>query len=293
VLPSIKYFADRLKRLPTQLDPLPAQASLPLPHLMLGLDEAWGLHEYVRGNVERKGRHKAVAERNQRRLRTLVFISMVEAFERFIKELAAVCVDALASKVVDDRLKTLSIDARSLAAHFEAGSLGRALTEGSTWLETDQINGRFRKLLAEPREEGKFYLFPRKKEPDVWRGDTLDLVFQLRHAVVHNAGVVTAFDAQKLAALIAASVPAGGRLTLERGDLWYLVSVLRDTGGWANERVADEVAKVMTTIHQSAPTSFDAAAVATELAAKFGRRITISGVTRPLAPNVESLPTGG
>jgi hypothetical protein len=56
-----------------------------------------------------------------------VFISMVEAFERFIKELAAVCVDALASRVVDDRLKTLSIDPRSLAAHFEVAiSTGRA-----------------------------------------------------------------------------------------------------------------------------------------------------------------------
>jgi hypothetical protein len=102
VIPPVKYFAERLKRLPTQLDALPSQASSPLSHLMLGLDEAWGLHEYVRGNVERKGRHKAVAERNQKRLRTLVFISLVEAFERFIKEIAAVCVDALASRVVDD-----------------------------------------------------------------------------------------------------------------------------------------------------------------------------------------------
>jgi hypothetical protein len=281
VIPPVKYFAERLKRLPTQLDALPSQASSPLSHLMLGLDEAWGLHEYVRGNVERKGRHKAVAERNQKRLRTLVFISLVEAFERFIKEIAAVCVDALASRVVDDRLKTLSIDPRSLAAHFGAGSLGRALTEGSTWLETDQINTRFRKLLAEPREDGKFFLFPTtKKDPDVWRGDTLDLVFQLRHAVVHNAGVVTAFDAQKLAALIGAAVPPGGRLTLARGDLWYLVSVLRDTGKWANERVADEGAKVLTTIHQDAPTSFDAGTVAADLATKFGRSITIDGVTK-------------
>ncbi len=283
MIPPVKYFAGLLKNLPSRLVSLPAQASSPLSHLRLGLDEAWGLHEYVRWNVERKGRHKAVAERNQHRLRTLVFISMVEAFERFIKELAAVCVDALASRVVDDRLKALSIDPRSLAAHFGAGSLGRALTEGATWLEVDQTNTRFKKLLAEPREDGRFILFPiGKRDPDVWRGEALDLVFQLRHAVVHNAGVVTAFDAQKLAALIgAAAAPAGGRLTLERGDLWYLLSVLRDTGEWANERVAEEMQKVLTTIHKDAPASFDAGVVAADLAAKFGRSITIDGVKKP------------
>ena len=87
MIPSAAYLAGLLKRLPTRLAALPPEAGSPIGHLMLGLDEAWGLHEYVRGNVERKGRHRAVATRNQQRLRTLVFIAMVETFERFIKEL--------------------------------------------------------------------------------------------------------------------------------------------------------------------------------------------------------------
>lgn len=164
MLPAIPYLATLLRKLPASLEAFPTEADSPIAHANLGLEEAWGLHEYVRANVERKGRHKAVAARNLQRLRSLVFISMVETFERFAKESAGLCVDAVASRVADDRLKALSIDARSLAAHFQAGSLGRALTEGSTWLDTDQINTRFKKVLALPHEDGKFVLVEHSAE---------------------------------------------------------------------------------------------------------------------------------
>lgn len=280
MLPDVEYFAARIKSLPGRLGPLPSAASRPIAHFELGLSDAWALNEYVRRNVERKGRHRRAAEVNQQRLRTLIFIAMVETFERFVKEVAALCVDSLASYVTDDRFRELRVDSRSLAAHFSAGTLGRALTEGATWLDTDEINKRMRRLLADRRVAGAFELFP-AQGGDAWRGETLDVLFQLRHGVVHNAGVITSFDATKLSALTGVPSRGAGQFVLERGDLWYVRRFLGDLARWVNDAVGGRLAAVLTAIHHDAPAAFDAAQKATELVEKLDRQTTIDGVTRP------------
>ena len=58
-------------------------------------------------------------------LRRLVLANLIETFERFIKELAAVCIDQLASFVTDDRYNTFTAKGNEIIAHFEAGSIGK------------------------------------------------------------------------------------------------------------------------------------------------------------------------
>jgi hypothetical protein len=85
-------------------------------------------------------------DRHLRRLYGMALVSLVESFERFLKEVAAECVDCLAPFVVDDRFNVFAIQGSGLASHFGTGTLGKSLCESSTWLDCEEISKRFRKL---------------------------------------------------------------------------------------------------------------------------------------------------
>ena len=74
----------------------------------------------------------------------MALVILVEAFERFLKEVAAECVDCLANFIVDDRFNAFKIQGSGLASHFGSGTLGKSLCESSTWLDCEEINDRFR-----------------------------------------------------------------------------------------------------------------------------------------------------
>jgi len=87
----------------------------------------------------------------------MALVNLVQTFERFLKEIAAECVDCLANFIVDDRFNAFKIQGSGLASHFGSGTLGKSLCESSTWLDCEEVNDRFRKLLADspPPERGR------------------------------------------------------------------------------------------------------------------------------------------
>ncbi len=196
-----------------------------------------------------------------------------------MKELAAVCVDELARVVSDDRFADFDVKTRVIVAHFDEGTLGRALAEGSTWFDTkEHVGKRFKKLLAWETEPD-FQFFPQDNDAtDGWRRGTLEIIWQLRHSIVHNVGVVTKSDALKLRLLTGKSVAAPKRLRLGHGDVAYAKSFLDDMAWWSNQRVATRLSTVMTKVHEGDAQLFDAAAKAASLATIFGVPVTIDGV---------------
>ena len=132
------------------VEALPEAAESPLSHYKRSVAEAWNLRDYAHRKIKGTRFYKKVANAHLSALDRMILVHLIEAFERFLKETAAVCVDHLAEYVLDDRFDEFPIKGSLLAAHFEARSLGKALCESSTWLDCDAINKRFRKLLADP-----------------------------------------------------------------------------------------------------------------------------------------------
>jgi hypothetical protein len=180
----------------------------------------------------------------------------VEAFEWFLKEMAAECVECVADVVADDRLDVFQIKGGSLAYHFRSGSLGMSLCESSTWLNVQEVNRRFKDLLADPFKEGQFWIFPNKSQQPAdqrWRTESLRVAFQLRNTAVHNVGVITHSDAIKLRFLSRETVQAPRLLTLTRQDLTYLKRFLDETARECNNRVGERLADLLTLIQNETP----------------------------------------
>ena len=88
-----------------------------------------GLIKYVDDHIPAAKVYRAAYDRHMELQRRMVLVSLVEGFERFLKELAIVCVDHLASYAYDDRYKEFSASGNDLAMHFEAASIGKAMCE--------------------------------------------------------------------------------------------------------------------------------------------------------------------
>jgi hypothetical protein len=210
----------------------------------------------------------------------MALVNLVEAFERFLKEMAAECVECLADVVGDDRLDVFQIKGGSLAYHFRAGSLGASLCESSTWLNVQEVSKRFKDLLANPFEDGNFWLFPRKGQQPTdqqWRYEPLSILFQLRHAAVHNVGIITHSDATKLKLLSREPVQAARLLTPTRQDLTYTKRFLDETARECNERVGRRLAQLLTHIDSETPGAIAAVPSANRIAAAFQLAIQVAG----------------
>jgi hypothetical protein len=210
----------------------------------------------------------------------MALVSLVEAFERFIKEVAAECVECLADLVADDRLDVFQIKGGSLAYHFRDGTLGKSLCETSTWLNVQEISRRFKDLLADPFSEGTFWLFPNKgQQPEDrrWRSEPLGIAFQLRHTAVHNVGVITHSDASKLRLLSREAVQAPRLLMPTVQDLAYLKRFLSETAADCNERVGKRLAELLTLIHTESPGVLVPADVANRISTAFQTVLSVGG----------------
>lgn len=246
-----------IARIPEHVGDLPPESASPIEHHRRGANDAWNLLGYFERTAKRAKVYEAPYERHVVRLRSLVLLALVEAFERFLKEVAAACIDELGAIVLDDRLSTLALHPQAIAAHFDEDTVGKALCEGSTWLDSTAINTRFTRLLADHFGDAKFKFFPDgKKDPDSWRRGTMDVLWQLRHSIAHNVGVVTKSDAAKLRLLRRGPVDAPKVLQLTNGDVWYAKLFLDDLARWGNERVATRLAEVLTARHADDPSLF-------------------------------------
>ena len=287
-----KNLVDRIKEIPRHGAELPEESDVPVRHHERSANDSWNLLLYFNRNIAKAGSYRVPLERHTQRLRGMVLLGLVSAFERFLKELAAVCVDHVGELVVDKRLDILKLDWNILASHFNAGSFGKALCESMTWVDCDQVNDRFRKVLADHHKEGEFFLFPRaiagkkKEEPATLLGryQAIQTIWQLRHSIVHNSGVVTRADAVKFKKITRRNVDSPRVLAPAHGDVWYVKLYLDETVKLVNTEVGSRLAALLTSLHLEDPSLFEPGAKAQELANTFQESASVNGETRTPAP---------
>ncbi len=214
-------------------------------------------------------------------LHRMVLVSLVEAFERFIKELAVVCVDAIAPITIDNRFDGFTASPGLLAIQFGAGSVGKAMCESDTWLSNHSINERFRHLLKSHFAEKSWdYLFPNTKQrPDTERerAKTLAILWQLRHNITHNTGLLTDSDARRLTLMVQRPVHAGVSINPDLRDLRYVKRFLVETAEHTNRRVGFRLATLLTERHAEDPGLFIPQATADETSVKFQMSLNVGG----------------
>ncbi len=264
----------KIKDILQHVQPLPDEAAAPILHYRRTVVDIWGSLAYLERAVGQGERYQAVVDRHLGRLYGMALVNFVETFERFLKEIAAQCVDCLADFVVDDRFNVFAIQGSALASHFGTATLGKSLCESATWLDCEEINKRFRRLLSDPFQVGgqSFDLFPKQNqqpEAERWRFESMNLVWQIRNTAVHNVGVITQSDAVKLRLWAKEPVAAPRILAPTRADLKYLKRFLGETATLCNQRIGQRLAELLTAIHAPTPTLFAPQVMADRVASAF------------------------
>jgi hypothetical protein len=111
---------------------LPPEAATPLRHYERNANDVWNLVLYLERNLKDAPIYQAAFNRHMHRLYSMLLVRLVGAFELYIKETAALCVDRLAEIVTDDRLSLFKVPGNVIAAQFKEPSLGKALCETET-----------------------------------------------------------------------------------------------------------------------------------------------------------------
>jgi hypothetical protein len=279
----------RIKDILQHVQTLPQEANAPLLHYRRTSTDFWNSILYVERTFDQGKLYPTVANRHLGRIYGMTLVNLVEAFERFLKEIAAVCVDRLGHCVLDDRFDVFPIQGSRLASHFGTGTLGKSLCESSTWLDCEEINKRFRKLLSDPFQVGgqSFDLFPKAtQQPEVerWRYEPMSIVWQIRHTAVHNVGVITQSDAAKLRILAREAVASPRILAPTRNDLRYLKRFLDETAESCNQRIGQRLAELLTMLHVGDTTLFVPQEMADGVSQTFGTPLTIAGAVGVIPP---------
>src|SRR5262245_57695059 len=269
--------AGMIRGMIAHVDPLPPEAGAPLTHYERSTSDIWNSLRYFERKLARSTFRSAALRALMARLHSMILVNLIETFERYLKEVEATCVDCLAQYVLDDRFNAFRVQGSALAAHFGTDTLGRSLCESATWLDCDEINDRFRRLLAPPYEGGDFLLFPKQPAAERERYDTLGILWQLRHTIVHNVGVITQSDAIKLRLLVRAPIAQRQVIAPARDDIRYLKRFLDETAERANRRVGERLAELLTAIHAADPGLFVPQEAADAVTGTFGCVLTVAG----------------
>lgn len=281
-MPPVDYKQEILNAISNSTD-LPTESSSPLEHYRRSANDAWNLVVYVRRNVTKNNYYPKSFDGHRSRLHAMCMANMVGAFERFLKELSVACVNNLKEFSLDARLDEFSLRGSVVAAHFNTQSVGNALCEADTWLNLDTVNKKFRKLLADPFEDGSFYVFPMKTQHGsqvaVNRSQLIPAVFQLRHTLVHNLGVITESDATKLRRILQSPIAGNKVLRPSSWNVFQVKKILDEAAKDINTRMAFRLAELLDKMHQESYLSFDPASRAQELATLFQASVTIRGQT--------------
>jgi hypothetical protein len=272
---------DKIREVLQHTSPMLPEAHLPIRHFERSVNLGFALLDYIDAHIDPQAVYPAPYNRHLAHLRRLVLGEMIQAFERFLKELAAVCADHLAPYTHDDRFDEFAPKrTEQIAAFVTSGSIGRALCESDTWLNNKTINDRFRSLLKTPFGADWEYLFPGPGQgtlPQQQRAATLAILWQIRHNLSHNVGVMTHSDAMKLRMLVGGPVPSDCRLAPTMEDLRYVDRFLSETATDVNQRVGNRLAVLLEIFHRADPTLFDAQARANEVSQQFAFAVTING----------------
>lgn len=133
--------------------------------------------------------YTTTADRHYHNLCGATYAAMMSAFELMWKVLYAKIIDAV--PLYDDSLLDAvstknAVTTESVLAHREVGSVGGMIASSlGTWQTAETINGRYQDLL----------------EYQPIAGDDREIVnelWQVRHVIVHNAGVVGPLDEYRL-----------------------------------------------------------------------------------------------
>jgi hypothetical protein len=261
--------------------PLPPEADRPIEHFEYSTNSSLRRLAYVERHIDPGTVYPAVYNRHLGHLRRMFLAEVIESFERFLKELASVCIDFLAPYTTDDRFDDfLPRRSGTVAAFVNATSIGRALCESDTWINSATINSRFASLLKEPAGADWEYLFPQSNQNPAAerpRAATLAILWQIRHNLAHNVGAITHSDAMKFRVLTSGDVEAKRHLTPTDNDLRYAKRFLAESATRTNERVGHRLAHLLGLFHAANPTLFDAQARANEVSQRFTFSVTING----------------
>lgn len=299
---------EKIREVLEHTSALPLEAQQPLAHYKYATNAALTMLEYfqrlvtettkfssavesfsravesLQKDVIQTTRYQTVYQKHMIHLRRMVLVSLIESFERFLKELAAVCVDNLVNYAADDRFDKMKANGGQIAAHFGAGTVGKALCESDTWLDNSTINDRFRSLLKDPFSEHawKESLFPKQggsPSDQLDNASTLAILWQIRHTITHNVGVITHSDGVKLRLLLRGCVQTDCVLAPREADLQYVMQFLLELADITNNRIAKRLTAILTSLHQQSPALFDAQSQADSLAKAFGLPLVIDGAS--------------
>src|SRR6266852_3157243 len=109
---------QKVREILGHVNPLPAEAGAPLSHYTRSITDLWAMLLYVKRNFDQLSLQPAALRRHMGRLHGMILVNLIETFERYLKEVAAACVDHLASYVLDDRFNAFKVQGSALAAHF-------------------------------------------------------------------------------------------------------------------------------------------------------------------------------
>jgi hypothetical protein len=275
---------EKIGEVLTHTEALGPEALSPITHYRRAVHANFGLIDYFEDHWGGIRHYPAAKAKHMGHIRRLVLANLIETFERFIKELAAVCIDQLAGFVTDDRYNAFTAKGNEIIAHFAEGSIGKALCESDTWLSNDVINGRFRKLLDPPGKDfWEEYLLPAKnqgkgpsKDDQERRAATLAILWQIRHNLTHNSGVLTGSDAMRFRVLTRRPVEKGRLLVPTERDLRYVKRFFSATADDINQRVGTQLASLLTAIHTESPSLIDPAVKARDLAKLFAMSVSVA-----------------
>ncbi|MGP0065737.1 MAG: hypothetical protein ACLQGP_19300 [Isosphaeraceae bacterium] len=276
--------SERLRSILSHTDALAPESESPINHYRLAVNTNFTLIDYIEDHISQGSHSPPIKAKHMGHLRRLVLANLIETFERFIKELASVCIDQLSGFVTDDRYNTFTAKGNEVIAHFEAGSVGKALCESDTWLSNETINNRFRRPLA-PFEKDLWdeFLLPSKnqgrgpsKQDQEKRAATLVILWQLRHNLTHNSGVLTGSDSMKLRVVTRRPVEKGRILVPTEEDLRYAKRFFSETADDINSRVGIQLATLLTAAHRESAALVDPQTKADELTDIFSIPLSIA-----------------
>jgi hypothetical protein len=277
---------EKIGEILTHTEPLGPASLSPIRHYRQAVSANVRLIDYTEDHLRGASIYPASKAKHMGHLRRLVLANLIGTFERFIKELAAVCIDQLSGFVTDDRYNAFTAKGNEIVAHFEAGSVGKALCESDTWLSNEVINSRFRKLLAPVgKDVWEECLLPARnqgkgpsKDDQEKRAATLAVLWQIRHNLTHNSGVLTGSDSMKFRVLIRRSVEKDRILAPTEVDLRYAKRFFSETADDINDRVGKQLAALLTAVHAESPPLVDPRAKAQELANIFAASVMVATV---------------
>ncbi|MCO5166607.1 MAG: hypothetical protein M9894_09605 [Planctomycetes bacterium] len=286
-MPVPKFSSGLVLGIPSGAAPLDASSSSPIGHYKHLANGAWNLLVYVRRHLNAPPvvarTYEAARTRHLDQLAGMCLLGVIEAFERYFKEVAAVCVDALGQRVMDDRLDVLEAKPSAVPQHFAARSFGSALCESLNWSSSALVNERFRRILAdEDNAIWEEFPFPSPKQKPVARRRfhaPLQMVWQLRHVLVHNAGVISPSDAVKLRVLADEAVDGARRLRPTKNEVYQVKLLLDEAVVVVNSAVRDRLQVVLDGVCTKTPTVTPALHEVQRLASAFDLPFTVLGVS--------------